>query len=112
MLESVTSLLEKDFVALVGKGLGMAVIVALIAWFAVESVWGRVKGYRVFRDFGTDLKPGINVLIGTNGSGKSTLVELLRIIQSCCLGPVPPGIERRPGAGTVFHPDAGDTMGW
>ena len=71
-----------------------------------------IKGYRLFKDFETDLRPGINVLIGTNGSGKSTLIELLRIIQSCCLGPLPSGIERGPGGGGIFHPDAGDTMGW
>lgn len=71
-----------------------------------------VKGYRLFRDFETDLQPGINVLIGANATGKSTLVELLRIAQSCCLGPLPVGIEPKPIAGQVFHPKAGGTMRW
>ena len=63
-----------------------------------------VKGYRLFRDFETDLQPGINVLIGANASGKSTLLELLRIIQSSALGPIKPGMEPRPLPGRVFHP--------
>jgi len=69
-----------------------------------------VKGYRLFKDFETKLQPGINVLIGANASGKSSLVEFLRIIQSCAEGPIPPGIETKPSAGEVFHPDAGQFM--
>ena len=63
-----------------------------------------VKGYRLFRDFETDLQPGINVLIGANASGKSTLAEALRIIHSCALGPLPPGLEGRRAIGEPFHP--------
>lgn len=71
-----------------------------------------VRGYRLFKDFETELQPGINVLIGANASGKSSLIELLRIIQSCCNGPIPPGIEPRPHLGEVLHPDAGGSMAW
>jgi len=72
----------------------------------------RVKGYRLFKDFETKLQPGINVLIGANASGKSSLVELLRIIQSCCLGTVKPGIELRPMPGKVFHPAGEPSIAW
>jgi len=71
-----------------------------------------VKGYRLFRDFETDLQPGINVVIGANGSGKSTFAELLRTIQWCCRGKIPPGIEHRPAIGHVLHPDAGGLLEW
>jgi len=71
-----------------------------------------VKGYRLFRDFETDLQPGINLFVGANGSGKSTLVELLRIIQSCALGSVKPGIETRPLPGKVFHPLGEESIVW
>jgi predicted ATPase len=71
-----------------------------------------VRGYRLLRKFATALDPGINVLIGANGSGKSTLVDFLRIIKSCCLGPLPPGIEDRPTLGSVFHPTAGNRIEW
>lgn len=65
----------------------------------------RVKGYRLFKDFETKLQPGINVLIGANATGKSTLVELLRIVQSCCLGSLRRAIEPRGLPGEVFRPD-------
>ena len=71
-----------------------------------------VTGYRLFREFETELQPEINVLIGANGSGKSSLVELLRIIQSCCKGPIRRGIEPKPILGRVFHPGCGDTIAW
>lgn len=63
-----------------------------------------VKGYRLFRDFETDLQPGINVLIGANATGKSTLAEALRMIRSCANGPLPPGLEDRRAIGEPFHP--------
>ena len=71
-----------------------------------------VKGYRLFRDFETKLQPGINVLIGANASGKSSLFELLRIIQSCCLGSIRRGIELRPVPGEVFHPGGELAIVW
>jgi predicted ATPase len=65
-----------------------------------------VQGYRLFRDFETDLQPGINVLIGANASGKSTLAEALGILHSCAQGPLFPGLEERRAMGDPFHPAA------
>lgn len=71
-----------------------------------------IKGYRLFKDFETDLQPGINVLIGANASGKSTLAEALAILHSCSQGPVPAGLEDRRAIGDPFHPDADGQITW
>ncbi|MBM4033990.1 MAG: hypothetical protein FJ291_19735 [Planctomycetes bacterium] len=72
----------------------------------------KVKGYRLFKDLETKLRPDINVFLGANGAGKSTFVELLRIIASCGMGRIPSGIESRPFIGEVLHPDASGAMEW
>lgn len=39
-----------------------------------------IRGYKKFKDFCIDFKPGLNILIGENSVGKSTILEAINIV--------------------------------
>lgn len=61
-----------------------------------------ISGYRPFSGFSAS--PGdLMVVIGANASGKSSLFDVLRLLKSAAMEPLPPEIDRNSVGKTLFH---------
>lgn len=61
-----------------------------------------ISGYRPFSGFSAS--PGdLMVVIGANASGKSSLFDVLRLLKSAAMEPLPPEIDRNSAGKTLFH---------
>ena len=39
----------------------------------------KIHNFKCFRDFETELNPGLNILVGDNEAGKSTILEAIHL---------------------------------
>lgn len=46
--------------------------------YYIKSIY--IKGYKKFKNFYIDFRPGLNILIGENSAGKSTILEAINIV--------------------------------
>lgn len=46
--------------------------------YYIKSLY--IKGYKKFKNFYIDFRPGLNILIGENSAGKSTILEAINIV--------------------------------
>jgi predicted ATPase len=71
----------------------------------------RLRGYRPFRDFETNLSE-LEVIVGANGSGKSSLFEFLKFLRDAVYQDIPPEIVAGSIGQQIFHRPGPDRFWW
>lgn len=71
----------------------------------------RLRGYRSFRDFATNLAE-LEVIVGANGSGKSSLFEFLKFLRDAVYQDIPPEIVAGSIGQQIFHRPGPDRFWW
>jgi predicted ATPase len=63
----------------------------------------QIDGFKSFKTFTLELKPGLNVIVGPNGSGKTNIVRFLEFLANLSTGPLVEAVSRSGGAGAIFR---------
>ena len=62
-----------------------------------------VDGFRSLRDFGMEIRPGLNILIGPNGSGKSNIISFFQFLSRLMRTNLSDAVSLTGGAGAFFQ---------
>lgn len=62
-----------------------------------------VDGFKSFRNFSVELRPGLNVIAGPNGSGKTNLIRFMEFLAHLSSASLAEAVSRLGGAGSIFR---------
>ncbi len=71
----------------------------------------KLRGYRPFRDFTTNLSE-LEIIVGANGAGKSSLFEFLKFLRDAVYHEIPPEIVAGSVGQQIFHRPGPDEFWW